>query len=265
MDALTMISGFFGVDWWCLVVICGLVFLAGYIDAIAGGGGLISLPAYLIAGLPTHIAIGTNKLGSAMGTAVATWHYARSGFINVKLAVPAIGCALVGSVLGSSLVLLVDDAILKVLLVAILPVTAFYVLRSKAFDASFDPLAFSLAKTMALCCLFAFAIGLYDGFYGPGTGTFLMLLLTGAAHLRLDAAAGVTKAINLTTNVSALLVFIVHGQVYVACGLLAGVFSIAGNYLGSHRFTDSGGSAAKPIIVCVLAVLLVKVIYDLVA
>lgn len=252
-----------GLELWGVVVVCALVFLAGYIDAIAGGGGLISLPAYLIAGVPTHVAIATNKLSSSMGTAVATWHYAHSGFINARLAVPAVACAVVGSVAGSNLVLAVDDGFLRIALLVILPLTAFYVMRSRRFSQTDLP-SHGEHKTCALCMGIAFAVGVYDGFYGPGTGTFLMLLLGGVARLRLDAAAGVTKAVNLTTNVSALAVFLLHGQVMVLVGLLAGAFSIAGNYLGSHRFTKDGGAVARPVTIVVLAVFFVKVVYDLV-
>ena len=242
---------------------CLLVFLAGYVDAIAGGGGLISLPAYLIAGLPTHAAIATNKLGSAMGTTITTWHYAKSGFIQVRLAVPCVIAALLGSAIGSNLVLMVSDHLLKVLLVVILPITAVYVMRNKQMGNE-NPSTLSSKQTIAICCAIALVIGAYDGFYGPGTGTFLMLLLSGLAQLRLDASAGLTKAINLSTNVAALVVFLAHGQVYIVLGLLAGVFSILGNYVGSHQFTSKGGAIARPITIVVLVIFLVKVVYDLV-
>ena len=258
-----VIQNVFGVPFWGLIVVCFLIFIAGYVDSIAGGGGLISLPAYMIAGLPTHAAIATNKLGSAMGTTVATWHYAKSGFIQIKLALPSIACAIIGSAFGSNLVLLVDDFLLKVVLIIILPLTALYVMRSKKLSNE-NVSTLSTRKTMLVCAVIALIIGAYDGFYGPGTGTFLMLLLTGLAQLRLDAAAGITKAINLTTNLAALAVFLYHGQVLIPLGLLAGVFCIAGNYVGSHQFTSKGSSVARPITLIVIVIFLIKVIYDLV-
>lgn len=254
----------FGTDPLGLLIIFVLVALAGYVDAIAGGGGLISLPAYLIAGLPTHTAIATNKLSSCMGTSIATYHYAKSGFINLRLAAPAVVFAMAGSALGSNLVLLVDDGFLRVFLLVLLPITAIYVMRSKAFDA-IELESYSFRKTLCLCMAIAFGVGVYDGFYGPGTGTFLMLLLTGLAHLRLDSAAGVTKAINLTTNIAALVVFLVNGQVLIILGLVAGAFNIVGNYLGAHRFTKNGGAIAKPITIVVLCVFFAKVVWDFLA
>ena len=119
-----LISNLFGIEPLGLVIVCALVFLAGYVDAIAGGGGLISLPAYLIAGVPTHAAIATNKLSSCMGTTVATFHYAKSGFINVRLALPSIVFAFLGSFCGSNVLLLVDDGFLRLFLLVVLPVTA---------------------------------------------------------------------------------------------------------------------------------------------
>lgn len=244
-------------------LVCVLVFLAGYIDAIAGGGGLISLPAYMIAGLPTHAAIATNKLSSAMGTTLTTIQYARQGFIRPLFALPCVLSAVVGSCIGSNLVLLVDDFALRVIMLIVLPVTAFYVFRLKNFGKTTpDPLP--VRKTILLSCGIALIVGAYDGFYGPGTGTFLLLLLTGVAHLALGSAAGITKAINLTTNITALSVFLINGQVLIGVGLLAGLFNIAGNYLGARAFTKSGGAIARPIIIVVLCIFFVKVIYDFV-
>ncbi len=259
-----LIFNVFGIEPLGLAIVCGLVFLAGYVDAIAGGGGLISLPAYLIAGVPTHAAIATNKLSSCMGTTVATFHYAKSGFINARLALPSIVFAFLGSFCGSNVLLLVDDGFLRLFLLVVLPVTAIYVMKSKSFDAA-GLQSFSVRKTTLLCMGIAFAVGVYDGFYGPGTGTFLMLMLTGMAHLRLDSAAGVTKSINLTTNLAALIVFLLHGQVVILLGILAGLFNMIGNYLGSHSFTKNGGAIARPITIAVLLVFFVKVVWDFMA
>ena len=254
----------FGVAPLGMALLCALVFLAGYVDAIAGGGGLISLPAYLIVGLPTHVAIATNKLSSAMGTTLTTWRFARSGYIQWKTAGMGVATALIGSALGSNLVMFVADFYLRVLLLVLLPVTAVYVMRSKAFDDESRE-ALSSRRTVVISVVVALVVGAYDGFYGPGTGTFLMLLLTGAARMALKQAAGVTKAINLTTNITALAVFLLHGQVLIPMGLLAGVFGIGGNYLGSKSFSENGGAIARPITIVVLVVFFVKVIWDFVA
>ena len=248
-------------DIWTFLIVCPLVGLAGFIDAIAGGGGLISLPAYLIAGLPPHAAIGTNKFGSCCGTVVATWQFARHGFIRWKQAVPAVALALVGSWLGARLALMVDPGTFKIIMLIILPLTGVYVLNKKALQASNPP--YSVRRTMLIVALLSFVIGVYDGFYGPGTGTFLMLLLTAVAHVSLNEAAGLTKVINLSTNVAALVVFLTHGVVWMPLALAAAAFSVVGNYMGAKYFVSKGTGFVKPVIFIVLSLFFVKLCYEL--
>jgi len=241
-------------------IILPLVFLAGFVDAVAGGGGLISLPAYFIAGLPVHNAIGTNKMSAAMGTLLATGKFARSGFILWRLALPAVLFAFAGSALGAHLMLWVDPDLFMKCLLVIIPLTAFYVLRQRHTE---EKPRFSEIKTLILTCAAAFVIGIYDGFYGPGTGTFLILILTGAAHLHLKEANGVTKVINSATNVSALAVFLLNGTVLFPMGLIAGVFGMAGNWLGANYFSGGDPKKVRPVIIFVLVIFFVKVVYDL--
>ena len=247
----------------CLIV-CPLVFLAGYVDAVAGGGGLISLPAYLIAGLPPHTAIGTNKLSSSLGTCVTTVQFARRGYIVWKLAALCAVLALAGSALGANLALRVGDRVFKLLLLVILPLTAFYVFRSKTLERQArEPLP--PGKTAAAAAALALVFGVYDGFYGPGTGTFLLLLLTGLARMDLRAAAGTTKIINLSTNLAALATYLVNGRVLLPLGLIAGAFGVAGNLLGARSFTKRGAKIVKPLIGVVLAVFFVRVVWEMLA
>ena len=244
------------------LIICPLVGIAGFVDAIAGGGGLISLPAYLIAGIPVHNALGTNKLSSTMGTAVATFRYARSGFIPWRQALFCVIFALVGSSLGAKLALMIPTQTFRILMLVILPLTACYLLRSKGLAQEREP--YSWGKTLLISLPISLLLGVYDGFYGPGTGTFLLLLLTGVAHLSLNQAAGLTKAINLATNLAALTVFLRNGVSLLSLGLVAGCFGIAGNYLGAKLFVNKGAKWTKPLIVTVLAIFFCKVCYELV-
>ena len=135
------------------------VFVAGIVDAIAGGGGLITLPVYMLVGLPPHEAIGTNKMSSCMGTTTATYRFAREGYINFKTAVFAVVFALAGSYTGAHISLLISNESFKVLMLFILPVTAWFVLRTKNFDVEREP--YSFRKTCALSCVIAFVIGVY--------------------------------------------------------------------------------------------------------
>lgn len=240
------------------LIVCPLVFFAGFVDAVAGGGGLISLPAYLIAGLPVHFAIGTNKISSCMGTTVATAKYARSGFIPWKTAIPCAVCALIGSACGARLALLVEDGLFKIIILIILPLTAVYILRGKAMVQEKEPLP--LGKAMALSAVISLALGVYDGFYGPGTGIFLILLLTSLAHMSLREANGLAKVINLSTNVAAVVVYTTSGTVLLSLGLTAGAFSILGNYIGARSFEKGGVKTVKPLMLLVLVIFFVRVL-----
>ena len=244
------------------LIVCPLVFVAGFVDAVAGGGGLISLPAYLISGLPVHYAIGTNKLSSGMGTALATWRYAKKGYIDWKRAFYCLVCALIGSALGANIALLISDSIFKIIMLVILPVTAIYIIRGKALNVEKEP--FPPFKTTLISIGIAFVIGIYDGFYGPGTGTFLLLLLTGIAHLKLKESNGIAKVINVTTNFSALFVFFTNGKIVILLGLVAGVFSIGGNYLGTRLFDKVGAKSVKPLMILVLFIFFVKVLFEII-
>ncbi len=242
------------------IIVCPLVFLAGLVDSIAGGGGLISLPAYMIAGVPPHQALGTNKLGSAMGTVVSTLRLARHGYLKRKMhiALGAALAALAGSALGSHLALLVPDTVIRNLMIAVLPITAFYVLRQKKDAGEREPLP--AGRLTAITLAAAFAFGGYDGFYGPGTGTFLILVLTGAARLDIRVASAMTKVINLSSNVAALATFLFTGNVDCALGLAAGVCCIAGHYLGAGMVVHDGKKIVRPVVLVVLALLFIKVI-----
>lgn len=239
-----------------------MALLAGFVDAVAGGGGLISLPGYMLAGLPAHFAIATNKLSSTMGTAVATWRYAVQGIVPWKQACACVAGALAGSALGARLALLVPADRFKLIMLIVLPLTALYLLKNREISAGGAP--YGYAKTVLLGTVIAFFIGAYDGFYGPGTGTFLILLLAGVAHMSAEDANGTAKVINLSTGIASMTVYGFHGKVLVLLGLAAGVFSIAGNWLGTHFFKKGGARFMRVIMLLVVAIFFVKVLIELI-
>ena len=241
-------------------IVCPLTFLAGFIDAVAGGGGLISLPAYMIAGLPVHMAIGTNKLSSGMGTAIATGKLAKSGQIPWKQAAMSIVAALIGSSIGAKLNLALDADILKHIMLVVLPLTAVFIIRSKPSTDQTSSLS-SFQENLRMV-LIAFGIGIYDGFYGPGTGTFLILLLTAVAKIPLGRANGLSKAVNLTTNITAMVIYILNGKVLFLLGITAGICSIIGNYLGITFFEKKGSRAVKPIMLVVISLFFVRIVTE---
>lgn len=254
------------------LIVCPLVFLGGFVDSIAGGGGFISLPAYMMSGLPVHMAIGTNKLSSAMGTSLATYRFAKKGYINLKTALYCAACALIGSMMGAKTALLIDDKIFKLIMLVILPITGLYVIFNKSLernkkeydDEDDEDDDFSYKKTLIVGMIMALLIGFYDGFYGPGTGTFLMIALTSFAHMTLNESAGITKVINLTTNITSLCVFLLNGKVMLSVGLIAGFFGIAGNYVGTNLFSDKGVKIVKPLMIIVLSIFFIKLLLEVI-
>lgn len=242
------------------LIVCPLVFLAGFVDAIGGGGGLISLPAYLIAGLPAHQAIATNKLSSACGTALTTVRFAKQKLIPWPMAVPAIAAALAGSWSGAHLSLIMNVEFLTKILYVILPVTAFFVLRKDVLKEKSEPGGDS-RRTVMISVIISFVIGMYDGFYGPGTGTFLIIAFSLFARMDVRSANGLSKAVNLTTNVTSLLVYLHSGQVMITLGLAAAACNMAGNWLGSGMAVRAGTRITRPVILFVLVLLLVRIIF----
>ena len=246
-------------------MICPLIFVGGVIDAIGGGGGLITLPAFMISGFPVHFAIGTNKVSSAMGTSIAVVKFMRDGYMPLKLSLLGIIFALLGSSLGASTALLISDYAFRILMLVILPVTAWYVFRSQdLLKEEHNHQDKITLRTFVVCVLVAFCLGFYDGFYGPGAGTFMLLLMAGAARLSVQKANGVAKAINFATNIAAIAVYFVNGKVILPVGIAAGLFSIAGNYIGARFFEKGGAKAVRPVIMIVLSLFLIRVVYDLI-
>ena len=243
------------------LIVCPMLFLAGLVDSIGGGGGLISLPAYLLAGLPVHMAVATNKLSSACGTSLATARFIRKGLVNLRLALPSVAAAMLGSSLGAQLSLSVDETVMKYILLAILPVAAFFVLNRHLFEDRGKHPAIADRRTLAVCIVSAFVIGMYDGFYGPGTGTFLIISFTVLARMTVGSANAQAKVINLTSNITSLAVFLLNGQVLIPLGLAAAACNMAGNWVGSGLAIAKGTKIIRPAILLVLLLLLAKILF----
>lgn len=242
------------------LIVCPLLFLAGFVDAIGGGGGLISLPAYLLAGLPIHQTIATNKLSSTCGTAMATVRFVKEGLVNWKLALPTILLAMLGSTLGANLSMAVEESVMEKILFVVLPVVAFIVLNPKIFHDNEQTELKLSPKVWITALLSAFVVGVYDGFYGPGTGTFLIIAFTVFAKLDLRSANAQAKVINLTTNITSLAIFLMNGQAVIALGLAAAACNMAGNYLGAGLALTKGSRITRPVIILVLGLLFLKIL-----
>ena len=245
-----------------LIYICPLIFLAGFIDSVAGGGGTISVPAYLLTGMPAHYALGTNKLSASLGTVVAASRFIKNKAIDIRTSVTSGVLSLLGAALGSRLVLLLDDKTVRLMLIIALPCVAVFLIfrKGKTLESRRDGM--SVRKTIILASVIGFSIGMYDGIIGPGTGTFAIIAYNTFMRYDLKTSSGNAKILNLASNVSSLATFALAGNVIYVLGLPAAVFGIAGNYLGSGFAIKKGAKFIRPMLFIVLGILLAKVVYD---
>lgn len=247
--------------WTAYLIVCPLIFLGGFVDSIAGGGGLITLPAYYIAGLPPALAGGTNKLSAMAGTAIATAKYAAAKKIDWPQGLASLLGSVPGSALGAFLLTVIPGLYVKIGLILALPLVALLVLKNK--DLSTRASLVSAGWTLPFCFVIGLLIGVYDGLVGPGTGTFLILayvMLLGEEAL---TASGTAKLVNLGSNFGALITLISTGHVLYALALPAAAFGIAGNLLGANLAIKKGASFIRALLLVVLALLLLKLLIDL--
>jgi len=239
-----------------------LVFFAGVVDALAGGGGLITLPAYLAAGLNPALLLGTNKLSSSLGTIASAGRYLHRLRFPLKPLIPLGVCALLGSALGAWLALSLDPAFIRYLLLAALPLVAIAVLSRHEFGKE-DRSAELEPKTLRdRSCAISATVGAYDGFFGPGTGTFFALALARWCRHDLLGATGRAKLLNLITNIAALAVFLWSGRLHLALGLAMAAASAAGHWLGAHLGLRHSGRVIRPTVALVCAGLFFKILRD---
>ena len=244
---------------WTYLIVCPLVLLAGFVDSVAGGGGVISLPAYLLAGIPVKLAAGTNKLANGCGTALAVAKYAKSGNIEWLCALPAGAGALLGAAIGSRIALLLPDRALQIVILAALPVAAviLFFARKRTDE---DTKQLPKSKILLFGGLIGFVIGIYDGLVGPGTGTFLTIAFSVVLGFGLLKSSGCARVANLASNVASLIVYLINGSVLFSVGIPAICCSMIGNYLGARYAIKGGSKKIRLVMFFVLGLLFVKTI-----
>ena len=235
-------------------------FLAAFIDSVVGGGGLIALPALLFTGLPPSAAIATNKLAGTIGSFTSTVIFYRSGQISIRSLAKLFPIVVIGAAIGAYAVTLMDPNLLKPLMLVMLALVAIYTIFKKHWGNISTYQALS-AKKLVLFILLIFSIGFYDGFLGPGTGSFLLFafLLIGFDFLK---AAGNAKFLNFGSNIAALIMFMYLGQVHYMYGLIMGGSQIAGAFVGSRFAIKRGSGYVRGLFITVTILLLAKNIWD---
>jgi uncharacterized membrane protein YfcA len=239
-------------------LLAAVAFIAGAIDAMAGGGGLLTIPALMAAGVPPVAAIATNKLQSTIGTSSAFLAFRRAGHVDaVRFAMPAAG-AFAGSALGATAVQFVSSAFLAAFVpVLLIAMGLYFLLAPPMSDADRGARLGPAGLTLIVS-----AIGFYDGFFGPGTGSFLTLALVALGGLGLVRAIGNAKMLNLATNVAGLLAMIVGGHVLWLLGFAMAAANVAGNQIGARLAIRFGGRGVRPVLVLMSAALAIKLLAD---
>ncbi len=244
-----------------IIFLCIAGFVAAFVDSIAGGGGIISVPAFLMAGVPPHFALGTNKFASTTASLTSSLKFATSGKINFKLIKFIAPFTLIGAILGVKSVLLVDQSFLYPLVMILVLFVGIYTLVSKnlGMENNFQGLT---KKNLALAMVLAFSIGFYDGFFGPGTGAFLIFALIKIFNFDFVHAAGNGKILNFVSNITSLVVFAIEGKVWYFQGILVAIFMIIGAQFGTRAALNKGAKLIKPIFVMMSLGVALKLVID---
>lgn len=234
--------------------------LAGFVDSIVGGGGLISVPAMLLTNVPPSVALGSNKLGSIFGAASASIAFIRKSMVDRSLVTRLLPFTFIGSMLGTLLVISIPPLYLKPIIILLLIGVMIFVLKNKDWG-SVSTYEKATGMTLYICMAVAFALGLYDGFIGPGTGTFLIMgfIFAGFDFVH---ASGNAKVLNFFSNLASLIVFIALGHVNFLFGLSAAAGQIIGATIGARLAIAKGSSLVRGVFVSVTSCMLIKLVYD---
>lgn len=242
-----------------LALLFFIAMLAGFIDSIAGGGGLLTVPALLAVGLPPASALATNKLQSTGGSFSASLYFIRERMVDLKQQKFAITCAFIGSALGTLSVMHIQADFLKLLLPILTISVGLYFLLSPTIGENDRK---SRLTIIQFALLPALAIGFYDGFFGPGAGSFYALAYITLAGFNLTKATAHTKVLNFTSNLAGLIFFIVGGEVVWSIGLVMLVGQLIGARLGAKMVIAKGRKLIRPMLITVSTIMSIKLIYE---
>ena len=260
MQLLELINSY-GILTICLLAISA--FAAGFIDAVVGGGGLIQTPFLLITfpKMPLPVLFGTNKIASLAGTSIAAFNYAKRVTFNYKLLLVISLSCFTSSFLGAQIVNRIDANILKPVILVILIAIVIYTFFKKNLGAV-ETKELPLKKQMLYGSGIGLVVGFYDGFFGPGTGSFFVLGFVIILGFEFIKASAYAKIVNCITNISALVVFIKHGHYILHLAILLAVFNILGSFTGSHLALKRGNKFIRVIFLAIVSLMILKYGYD---
>lgn len=245
-----------------MIFLCVAGFFAAFVDSIAGGGGLISVPAFLLANLGPHATLGTNKFSATTASFTSSLKFARSGKVNFKLLRFIIPFTLIGAALGVNTVLQVDQKFLYSMVLVLVLFVGIYSLFSKSIGLE-NRFETATPKTILFGIILGFALGFYDGFFGPGTGSFLIFGLIHIFGFDFVNASGNAKLLNFISNITSLVLFAIHGNINYAYGIPVAIFMIIGARIGTKLALNKGSKLIKPIFVTMSLAVAVKMLYNM--
>lgn len=243
-----------------LIWLVPTLFAAGFIDAIAGGGGLIVMPAYMMCGLPMHVLYGCNKFQCAFGSTGAVLKYLKSGMLDVKLSIVSSAGAFICSMIGTRLILCLSEEQIHTMLMVLLPISAVFVIFTKnvwKYEEQKLPLT---ARNCAIALLIGMCLGLYDSMYGPGSGTLTLLLFSLLLHYDVRTSSANTKFILTVSCYTALVSYILSGNVNYYIAVPCAVANTLGNYLGAAFAVKEGAKIIRPLMIGVVIVVIAKLL-----
>ncbi len=244
------------------LLIAAAFLLAGFFDAVCGGGGLITVPTMLMTGVPATYVVGTNMGGSALGAATSFAKYAKSGKIDFKSGIPAAVCAMVGSSLGARFNIYLPEEILEKVLLVLIPVIFIVLLLNRDFGKENHMDELSGRSLMIRGALIGFFIGAYQGFYGGGAGTFFIIAFCVAARMDVLMASGNAKFISICSFTSAAITYAMSGAMVFNLIPVLTICNMVGNYLGAAIALKKGARFVRPMFYIVFTMLFIKLLLD---
>ncbi|BCX78580.1 TSUP family transporter [Campylobacter sp. 19-13652] len=252
-DSLMQTSAF-----WGIVVLSIASFIAGYIDAIAGGAGLVLIPAFMLAGFTPQFALGQEKLVSTIGTFAAIKNFAKGGHIVLKVLPTGILAALFGSYLGAKIILLLSAQMVSFIIMALLPFGLFIAIFKKLLKPRQSRQNTGLIASFITC----FVVGFYDGFFGPGTGSLFIIALSFLNGLSLLESSGTSKILNLSSNIGAFIAFAMAGEMAFLLGIPMIISSVVANHIASLHAIKTDGALVQKVLYAVVLLMLCTLVYQ---
>jgi len=246
-------------SFWIYPLLFATGFTAGLVDSIAGGGGLITLPVLLGIGFPPHIALGTNKFQSSFGSFTASVNYVRKGAADLKESIPGIIFTLIGASLGAFSVQRINaDALTYIIPFLLIGIVIYTIISPKVGEID----KHAKLKKPVFFLIFGLLLGFYDGFFGPGTGSFWAIAFVALLGFNLTKATGYTKIMNFTSNIVSLILFVIGGNIILWAGATMAVGQVIGARIGSGLAVKNGAKFIKPVFVVIVVLTAVKLLFS---